>query len=75
MTRLSETLSPENWLRDAFASQAVQKGEVIRRKRRDIERYVGMDVFLAEVRRRGFRVAENSGQIVVFCNRAPVRFL
>ncbi|WP_317133913.1 aspartate aminotransferase [Tropicibacter oceani] len=53
----------------------MQKGEVIRRKARDIERFVGMEAFMREIHRRGYRVAENSGQIVIFCNQAPVRWL
>jgi len=68
-------LSPEVWLKDLFASKAVQEGAVIRRKARDIERFVGMERFMAEIHRRGYQVAENSGQIVIFCNRAPVRWL
>ena len=40
-----------------------------------IERFAGMDRFMAEIRRRGFQAVENSGQIVIFCNRAPVRWL
>ncbi|HKK86330.1 MAG TPA: hypothetical protein VJ942_12505 [Roseovarius sp.] len=34
-----------------------------------------MERFMREIHRRGFQVAENSGQIVIFCNRAPVRWL
>ncbi len=68
-------LSPEVWLNDLFASKAVQKGGVIRRKARDIERIAGMDLFMLEIRRRGYQVAENSGQIIIFCNRAPIRWL
>jgi len=56
-----------------FASKAVQRGEVIRRKARDIERFVGMDMFRAELQRRGFRAVENAGQIIVFCNQQAVR--
>ncbi len=66
-------LAPDIWLRDLFASKAVQRGEVIRRKARDIERYAGMDRFRRELRRRGFRAVENAGQIVIFCNREPLR--
>ena len=75
MAGLTSHLSPDAYLRDLFRSRAVQDGGVLRRKRRDLERYVGMERLLAEVRRRGFRAAENSGQIVIFCNQAPVRFL
>jgi len=60
---------------DLFNSKAVQKGGVIRRKARDVERFVGMELFMAEINRRGYRVAENSGQYIIFCNRAPVRWL
>lgn len=75
MRTKASPLSPEMWLRDLFSSKAVNNGGVIRRKARDVERFAGMEKFLAEVDRRGFRVAENGGQIVIFCNREPVRWL
>lgn len=62
-------------MNDLFSSKAVMRGEVIRRKARDVERYAGMELFLAEVHRRGFRVAENSGNLIIFCNRGPLRWL
>jgi len=68
-------LSPEIWLHDLFACKAVQQGGVIRRKARDVERFAGMDRFLTEIDRRGYRVAENAGQIIIFCNRAPVNWI
>ncbi len=43
------------------------------RKLRDIERFVGREMFLAEMRRRGFAVVENAGQFVIFCNSEPIR--
>ena len=75
MQTRNSPLSPEIWLNDLFSSKAVSQGGVIRRKARDIERFAGMDLFMAEIDRRGYQVAENSGQIVIFCNRAPVRWL
>ena len=75
MRNQNSPLAPEVWLKDLFASKAVQEGAVIRRKARDIERFAGMDKFMAEIHRRGFRAVEHSGQIVIFCNRAPVRWL
>ena len=75
MRNANSPLSPEVWLADLFASKAVQQGGVIRRKARDIERFAGMDRFMAEIHRRGYRAIENSGQIVIFCNRAPIRWL
>ena len=75
MRNRNSPLTPEVWLHDLFTSRAVQQGTVIRRKARDIERFVGMERFMREIHRRGFQVAENSGQIIIFCNRAPVRWL
>ena len=75
MFETQTSLSPNIWLRDLFASKAVQQGQVVRRKRRDIDRYVGIDRFLQELESRGFRAVENRGQVVIFCNQAPIRRL
>ena len=75
MQTKNSPLSPEVWLRDLFSVKAVQQGGVIRRKTRDVERFAGIGPFMAEIHRRGYQVAENGGQFVIFCNREPVRFL
>lgn len=75
MQNRNSPLSPEVWLHDLFTSKSVQQGAVIRRKARDVERYVGMERFMREIHRRGYQVLENSGQIIIFCNRAPIRWL
>ena len=66
-------LSPEGYLLDIFSSKAARDGAVIRRKARDIDRYIGRSAFLSELQRRGYRAVENSGQIIIFCNSEPVR--
>lgn len=73
MTDMPQFLSPDAFLLHLFSSHAARQGGVIRRKVRDIERFVGRDPFLAEMRRRGFPVVENAGQFVIFCNREPLR--
>ena len=73
MQRQTSPLDSQIWLDDLFASKAVQRGEVIRRKKRNIERFAGIDTFLNEINRRGFQVVENAGQFVIFCNREPIR--
>ena len=73
MTNRNAPLDPHIFLQDLFTSKAVQRGEVIRRKKRDIERFAGMEAFMNEVHRRGFQVVENAGQFVIFCNREPIR--
>lgn len=69
---MSRVWTAETYLADMFGAQAVARGAVIRRKARDIDRYVGRASFVAELERRGFRAVENAGQIVVFCNTLPV---
>jgi len=59
--------TPEDWMRHLFSAKAAKDGGVVRRSVRDMER------FLAEMQRRGFTVAENAGQVIVFCNAEPVR--
>lgn len=73
MKSLPAVLSPDAWLVHLFSSQAARAGGVIRRQIRDIDRYVGRDTFLAEMRRRGYPVVENAGQFVIFCNQEPIR--
>jgi hypothetical protein len=65
-------ITPAQFFAELFASRAARDGAVIRRKVRDVERYVGRDVFHAEMVRRGYAVFENAGQFVVFCNREPI---
>lgn len=72
---MHQPVSPEHFLAELFSSRAAATGAVIRRNARDIERFVGREPFLAEMRRRGFAVVENAGQMVIFCNREPIRRL
>jgi hypothetical protein len=58
-----------------FSARSVAEGGIVRRKVSDVERILGRDRFLREVRRRGYRVAENAGQFIVFCNTDPVWLL
>lgn len=71
--RATDLASPDIWLTTLFSSQAARDGKIIRRSLRDIRRYCGLNAFLAEVNRRGYRAFENSGQVIVFCNHAPIR--
>lgn len=66
----SRTLQSFSWPDRASPSKAVQKRAVIRRKARDIERFAAIELFMAKINRRGFRAVENSGQIIIICNRA-----
>jgi hypothetical protein len=73
MKDLPVYLDAEHWIRHVFSSQAAASGGVVRRKIRDIDRYVGREAFLSEMQRRGYGVVENAGQFVIFCNREPIK--
>ncbi|MBJ3763291.1 N-(5'-phosphoribosyl)anthranilate isomerase [Maribius pontilimi] len=68
-------LSPDAFLADLFKTRSARRGGIVRRQRRDIERYVGLEPFLQDMRRRGFTVVANADQLVIFCNREPLRRL
>lgn len=65
-------LQTDNWLANLFTSKAAMQGQVVRRSRRDIERYCGMDRFLADMEIRGFQALTNRDQVIIFCNAAPI---
>jgi hypothetical protein len=73
MNVMSTPLSAERWMQHLFGSRAVRDGAIIRRKLRDIDRYVGRGRFEDELRRRGYHAVENAGQLVIFCNQEPIR--
>ncbi len=72
---LPATITPDVCLRQLFSAQAARDGGVVRRSLRDVERILGRTALEQELRRRGYRAVENSGQFVIFCNRAPVRLI
>lgn len=75
MGQIPDHMTPEKWLNHIFASKTARIGGVVQRQIRDVERIVGRDVFLMEVRDRGFQVVENNRHFVIFCNPHPVRKL
>jgi hypothetical protein len=65
---------PDAWIRLIFSAQAA-KGGVVRRSIAWVDREVGRERFLDEVRRRGFHLLASSNQFIVICNRDPVQVL
>lgn len=58
-----------------FSAKAVEKAAVIRRDVRWIDREIGRDLFLSEVRKRGFHLIETGGQWIVICNSGFFRVI
>ena len=63
------------WIEQIFSAKAVGKAAVIRRDLRWIDREIGRDLFLSEVRKRGFHLIETGGQWVVICNNGFFRVI
>jgi hypothetical protein len=61
-------LLAQGWLDELFTVKAVGKGGIVRRAVRDVEREVGRQALIAEVRRKGFHLVECGGQFIVICN-------
>ena len=64
---------PEVWIEGFLSARAVDKGGVIRRSVAWVEHEIGRELFIAEIRRRGFCLLEAGGQFIVICSRGPIR--
>ena len=73
--KLAAPLSADAWMIHLFSAKAAREGGVVRRKIRDIDRYVGRESFEFELRRRDYHAVENAGQLVIFCNQEPIRLI
>lgn len=73
MAELPQYLTPELWLDQIFSSKEAQRGGVVKRQVRDVERLVGRQAFARALERKGFQAVENGRHFVAFCNGAPIR--
>lgn len=64
-----------SWCDAVFAAKAAQKGGIVRRAVRDVEREVGRHAFIAEVSRRHFHLIECADQFIVICRQDDVTVL
>jgi hypothetical protein len=66
---------PEGWIDEIFSAKAVARGGVIRRDLGWIDREVGRERFMAEVRARRFHLIESGDQWVVICHSGFFRVI
>lgn len=62
----------QDWLEQVFHCQAARTGGVIRRQIVDVEREVGVSVFIAAVRRRHFRLIRTPHHFVIVCDSGQI---
>ncbi len=75
MDLTSHRNTPDPWIQQIFASQAARRGGVVRRSIAWVDREVGRDRFLEEVRCRGFRLIRTADQFIVICHRGPIELV
>jgi hypothetical protein len=64
---------PAGWISEVFSAKYVARSGAIRRELRWIDRGIGRDRFIAELRARGFHLVETGGQWIVICNTGFLR--
>lgn len=62
-----------SWLRQLFRAGAVNRGGIVRRKKSDVERMVGLDAVIEYAQQRQFHVVETGDQIIVVCNSGTLK--
>lgn len=72
MKDLPAAITPDRWIVQLFSARAAAEGGILRRSVEGVERLIGRQRFFHEIRRRGFRAVENTGQFVIFCNRDSI---
>jgi hypothetical protein len=63
------------WLAHVFRAKAVAKGGVVRRSVAWVEREVGRQRLIDEVKSRGYHLIESGVQFIVICNHGQVKLV
>lgn len=67
--------NPDAWIDQLFSTRAAQRGAVVRRSMAWVDREVGRDRFIEEVRKRGFRLIRTADQFIIVCHRGPIELV
>jgi hypothetical protein len=61
------------WIDQIFEADAVDKGDVVRRKVEDVRKNASLEDLLAEVKLRNFHLIETGDQYIVVCNSGVLK--
>jgi len=67
--------SPDIWIDQIFSTKAARRGAVVRRSVAWVEREIGHDRFVAEIRSRGYHLVRTADQFIVICHAGPIDIL
>lgn len=60
------------WIAQIFDSYAASHGGVVRRSKKDVEKFASLAEVISAATRRGFHVIETGGQIVILCHKGAL---
>lgn len=63
------------WREQIFGAKAAGLGGIVRRSVKDVEREIGRDRLIEDVRLRSFHLIECGGQFIIICNAGQMRVL
>ncbi|SLN64366.1 hypothetical protein ROG8370_02975 [Roseovarius gaetbuli] len=75
MNMMTRHAPNEPWIAQLFSAKSARKGAVVRRSLAWVDREVGRDRFMQEVKCRGFHLIQTADQFVVVCHSGPIRIL
>lgn len=65
----------DKWIAQMFATKSARRGSVVRRSIGWVDREVGRDAFLKEMKQRNFHVIKTADQFIVVCHNGPIQIL
>lgn len=72
MQTMTRNSRPDFWINQLFSSRAAHKGAVVRRSIAWVDREVGRDRFICEIRQRGYHLIRTADQYVVICHGGAI---
>lgn len=66
---------PDIWIDQIFSTKAARRGAVVRRSMAWVDREVGRDRFIAEIRGRGYHLIRTADQFIIICHGGPIDIL
>lgn len=63
------------WIDQVFKAGAVAKGNFVRRKKTNVDKYASMKELTKEVKKKKFHLIETGDQIIVICNKGDVKIV
>lgn len=61
------------WLEQVFEAEIVGRGGIVRRRKRDVQKYASRTELLEVAKRNGFHLIETGNQYIVICNPGELR--